>query len=115
MMADYLLSLLVVLLAVNAWLLKGIKMDTTALKTAVSGFATRFGTFATDFQTFATDVRNFLSNLTQDTPEQVADVAAATNALNDFSAQVGSLDDSVKALDAAVNPQAPPPPPPPAQ
>lgn len=79
--------------------LERIAMDTSALNSGIAKFAA-------DFSKFATDLSAFLSGLQTDTPQQVADVAAAVTALNNFDAQV-------QTLDASVNPPAPPPPPPP--
>lgn len=68
-------------------------MDTTAIKAAFGQFSTDFGTFATDLQTY------LAKNVPQDTPEQVADLQAITDGL-------GSLDTTVKDLDAKINPPA---------
>lgn len=90
-------------------------MDTTQLNEAVAGLAPVFGQFNSDFTKFASDFATFLkANLPQDTPQQVADVAAAVTALQNFTSQVGNIDTQVQALDSALNPAPPPPPPPPA-
>lgn len=84
--------------------LKGIRMDTSALNAGVSKFAADFSKFAADFATFIS------TNVPQDTPQQVADVQAAVDALNSFDAQVQALDATVNG--SAVPPPPPPPPPP---
>lgn len=90
--------------------LKGIRMDTSALKTALS-------TFAVDFTKFAGDLATFVStNVPQDTPQQIADVKAATDGLVAFDQQVKALDallNPVPADNGGGTPPPPPPPPPP--
>lgn len=68
------------------------RMDLTALKTA-------FSTFSTDFGTFRTDVTAKLAALqaNQTDPQNVSDIGDITSAL-------GTLDDTVKQMDAALNP-----------
>lgn len=77
--------------------LKGIAMDTTALKAG-------FSQFSTDFTKFVADVTAFVqANVPQDTPQQIADVKTVTDSLATFDSQV-------QGLDALVNPAPPAPP-----
>ena len=90
-------------------------MDTTALDSAFANFTSVFGNFAKDFAQFSTDLAAFLkANVPQDTPQQVADVAATVAGLQSFATQVSGMDTTLQGLDAQVNPPAPPPPPAPA-
>ena len=88
-------------LLVIAFYLKGIFMDTKALRAA-------FDSFAVAFPAFAADLAKFVSTVApQDTPEQIADVKTVTDGLTNFTQQV-------TALDSLINPPAggaPPPPP----
>lgn len=85
-------SPIVGLLAEIVRLLKEIRMDTNSLNSAVAEFST-------DFSKFALDLTTFLQSTA--TPQNQADVDKAVKALQDFDAQV-------KTLDAAVNPPAAP-------
>jgi hypothetical protein len=79
-----------------------IAMDTSALKAA-------FSQFATDFSTFATDVRTKLDALAanQQNPADQQAVDDVTNSIN-------VMDDTVKKMDADLNPAPPAPAPAPA-
>lgn len=71
-------------------------MDTSALNAS-------FSEFSSDFSKFATDLAAYIkNNVPQDTPQQVADVAAVVTGL-------GAFDATVKDLESKINPPAAPP------
>lgn len=71
--------------------LKGIRMDTSSLKTAFSDFSTDFGKFANDLTAYL--------QKNADTPEQIADVKTVVDGLAGLKTQVDTMD-------AALNPPA---------
>lgn len=91
--------------------LKGIAMDTTALKAGFGSFSDKFATFSVDVTKGFADVIAFVqANVPQDTPAQIADVTAVVAGLAGLGTQVDTLSTGVKTMDALVNPPAVVPP-----